>query len=185
MVIVRAILEACKNIEEAVYAVKNMPVGTNMNLLLADANGEAALVGTYDGIKAVKKAEQDYLIATNHGLFPEIESLEPGKLDQSQLRYNVLENKFSVNGKRSVYEIKEILLTEFPEGVAIHNYKENFGTVHSVLFNLTDCQLEFSFGSPLQNKLYKINVGDNFSNTQLPVKFQNRNYGPDFWRILR
>lgn len=185
MVIVRAILEACKNIEEAVYAVKNMPVGTNMNLLLADANGEAALVGTYDGIKAVKKAEQDYLIATNHGLFPEIESLEPGKLDQSQLRYNVLENKFSVNGRRSVCEIKELLLTEFPEGVAIHNYKENFGTVHSVLFNLTDCQLEFSFGSPLQNKLYKINVGDNFSNTQLPVKFQNRNYGPDFWRILR
>lgn len=55
MVIVRAVLETCKNIEEAVYAVKNMPVGTNMNLLLADANGEAALVGTYDGVKAVKK----------------------------------------------------------------------------------------------------------------------------------
>lgn len=69
--------------------------------------------------------------------------------------------------------------------MSIHNYKENFGTVHSVLFNLTDRQLEFSFGSPLQNKLYKINVGDNFSKTRLPVKFENRNYGPDFWRILR
>ncbi|PEP69613.1 C45 family autoproteolytic acyltransferase/hydolase [Bacillus pseudomycoides] len=53
MVVVRAILETCKNIEEAVYAVKNMPVGTNMNLLLADANGEAALVGTYDGVKYI------------------------------------------------------------------------------------------------------------------------------------
>ncbi|WP_257142975.1 C45 family autoproteolytic acyltransferase/hydolase [Bacillus pseudomycoides] len=53
MVVVRAILETCKNIEEAVYAVKNMPVGTNMNLLLADANGEATLVGTYDGVKYI------------------------------------------------------------------------------------------------------------------------------------
>ncbi|UNP84344.1 C45 family autoproteolytic acyltransferase/hydolase [Bacillus mycoides] len=185
MVVVRAILETCKNIEEAVYAVKNMPVGTNMNLLLADANGEAALVGTYDGVKVVKKAELDYLIATNHGLFPEIKNLEPGKLEQSQLRYNILENKFSDNGKRTACEIKELLSTEFPKGVSIHNYKENFGTVHSILFNLTDCQLEFSYGSPLHNELYQINVGDNFSKTRIPVEFCNKNYGPDFWRISR
>lgn len=185
MVVVRAILETCKNIEEAIYVVKNMPVGTNMNLLLADANGQAALVGTYDGVKVIKKAEQDYLIATNHGLFPEIENLELGKLEQSQLRYNILENKFSTDGKIAACEIKELLSTEFPKGISIHNYKENFGTVHSVLFNLTDSQLEFSFGSPLHNKLYKINVNDNFSKTQIPVEFFNKNYGPNFWRILR
>lgn len=185
MVVVRAVLETCENIEEAVRTVKSMPVGTNMNLLLADTNGEAALVGTYDGVTLVKKAELDYLIATNHGLFPEIESIVPGKLEHSQLRYTILENKFSANGKRTTCEMKELLSTEFPKGLSIHNYKENFGTVHSVLFNLTDRQLECSYGSPLKNKLYKMNVGDHFSKKQIPVEFWNKNYGPDFWRILR
>lgn len=185
MVIVRALLETCKNVEEAIYAVKNMPVGTYMNLLLADANGEAALVGTYDGVKAVKKADLDYLIATNHGLFPEIKNLELGKLEQSQKRYQIVKNKFKANGKRSVSDIKELLSTEFPEGVSVHNYQESFGTVHSILFNLTDRQLEFSFGSPLQNEFYKINVGEDFSETEFQVNFSNKNYGPDFWRVSR
>ncbi|MFD3449019.1 MerR family transcriptional regulator [Microbacteriaceae bacterium 4G12] len=140
---------------------------------------------TYDGAKAVKKTDLDYLIATNHALFPEIESLEIGRLAQSQIRFNVLERKMSAIGKRSVGELKELLFTEFPDGLSVHNYQENFGTVHSALFNLTDCQLEFSFGSPMQNKIYKIGVGDNFSTTLLPVKFQNREYGTDFWRVSK
>ncbi|MBD8499777.1 C45 family autoproteolytic acyltransferase/hydolase [Paenibacillus arenosi] len=185
MVIVRAVLERCKNVEEAVYAVMNMPVGTNMNLLLADSNGDAALVGTYDGVKVVKKAEQDYLLATNHGLFSEIEALELGKLEQSQLRYDILENKCSNSGKRAVGEIKELLSTEYPKGLTVHNYNEKFGTVHSILFNVTDGQLEFSFGSPLQNTSYTLQVGEHFAKTEIPVELSNKNYGAGFWRIIR
>ena len=185
MVIVRALLENCKNVEEAIYMVNNMPVGTNMNLLIADAHGDAALVGTYDGVKEVKRAELDYLIATNHGLFSKIQEMEPGKLEHSQLRYDILEKKCKEGGKRSIDEIQELLLTEFPKGLSVHNYKEGFGTVHSVLFNLTDLQLAFSFGSPLQNKVNKIGVGDNLEKTQIPVEFCHKNYGTEFWRIIK
>ncbi|MFI8710035.1 C45 family autoproteolytic acyltransferase/hydrolase [Bacillus sp. NPDC077411] len=185
MVIVRALLENCKNVEEGIQCLEDMPIGANMNLLLADANGEAALYETYDGAKAVRKTDRDYLIATNHALFPEVESLELGRFVHSQLRFNILEHKFSASGKRSVGELQKLISTEFPEGLSVHNYQENFGTVHSVLFNLTDCQLEFSFGSPVQNKIYKIGVGDSFLKTALPVKFQNREYGTDFWRVSK
>ncbi|KOS62233.1 linear amide C-N hydrolase [Lysinibacillus agricola] len=185
MVIVRALLENCKNVEEAIYMVNNMPVGTNMNLLLADASGDAALIGTYDGIKEVKRAELDYLIATNHGLFSAIQEIEPRKLEHSQLRYDILERKFKESGKRSMHEIQELLLTEFPKGLSVHNYKESFGTVHSILFNLTDLQLEFSFGSPLQNQVNKIEVGDDFAETQIPVECTNKNYGTEFWKIIK
>ncbi|MBY7141865.1 choloylglycine hydrolase [Virgibacillus sp. NKC19-3] len=184
MVIVRAILETCKNTEEAVYAIKNMPVGTNMNLLIADAEGEAALASTFDGVKLVEKTDMDYLTATNHAVFPEIQNLEQGKLNQSLQRYKILESTFSAKGKRSVREIKELLLKEYPEGVSVHNYNENFGTVHSVLFNLTDRQLDFSFGSPLQNSLYKINVGESFPKSQVPVQCKSESYGMDFWSIV-
>lgn len=185
MVIVRTLLENCKNVEEAIYTVNNMPIGTNMNLLIADASGDAALIGTYDGVREIKRAELDYLIATNHGLFPTIQEKEPGKLEHSQLRYDILEKKCKENGKRSIDEIQELLLTEFPKGLAVHNYKEGFGTVHSILFNLTDLQLEFSFGSPLQNQVNKIGVGDNFAKTQIPVEFCNKSYGTEFWKIIK
>jgi len=185
MVIVRALLENCKNVEEAIYMVNNMPVGTNMNLLIADANGDAALIGTYDGIKEVKRAELDYLIATNHGLFSSIQKMEPGKLEHSQLRYDILGGKLKESGKRFIDEIQELLLTEFPKGLSVHNYNESFGTVHSILFNLTDLQLEFSFGSPLQNQVNKIGVGDNFAKTQIPVEFTNKSYGTEFWKIIK
>ncbi|MGE8035568.1 C45 family autoproteolytic acyltransferase/hydolase [Lysinibacillus sp. NPDC093692] len=185
MVIVRALLENCKNVEEAIYMVNNMPVGTNMNLLIADANGDAALIGTYDGIKEVKRAELDYLIATNHGLFSSIQKMEPGKLEHSQLRYDILEGKLKESGKRSVNEIQELLFTEFPKGLSVHNYNESFGTVHSIMFNLTDLQLEFSFGSPLQNQVNKIEVGDNLAKTQIPVEFTNNSYGTEFWKIIK
>jgi len=175
MVIVRALLENCKSVEEAIYMVNDMPVGTNMNLLIADVNGAAALIGTYDGIKEVKRAELDYLIATNHGLFSSIQKMEPGKLEHSQLRYDILEGKFTESGKRSVEEIQELLLTEFPKGLS----------VHSILFNLTDLQLDFSFGSPLQNQLNKIEVGHNFAKTQIPVEFTNKSYGIEFWKITK
>ncbi|MEH7463152.1 C45 family peptidase [Bacillus thuringiensis] len=185
MVIVRALLENCKNVEEGICYLEDMPIGVNMNLLLVDANGQAALYETYDGAKSVKKTDHDYLIATNHALFPEIENLEIGRLVHSQIRFNVLERKFSAIGKRSVGELKKLISTEFPEGLSVHNYKENFGTVHSVLFNLTDCQLEFSFGSPVQNKKYKIGVGNSFLKTSIPIIFQNREYGTDFWRVSK
>lgn len=185
MVIVRALLENCRNVEEAIYMVNTMPVGTNMNLLIADADGDAALIGTYDGMKEVKRAELDYLIATNHGLFSTIQEMEPGKLEHSQLRYNILEEKFKESGKRSIDEIQELLLTEFPNGLSVHNYKEGFGTVHSILFNLTDLQMEFSFGSPLQNQLNKIDVGENFAKTQTSVEFNNKSYGAEFWKIIK
>ncbi|MDP7978045.1 C45 family autoproteolytic acyltransferase/hydolase [Bacillus sp. WLY-B-L8] len=185
MIIVRALLENCKNVEEGICFLSDMPIGANMNLLLADANGEAALYETFDGTKAVRKTDIDYLIATNHAIFPEIESLEIGRLIHSQIRFNVLERKFSDIGKRSVGELKKLISTEFPEGLSVHNYQENFGTVHSVLFNLTDCQLEFSFGSPVQNKIYKIGVADSFSKKSLPIMFQNREYGTDFWRVSK
>ncbi len=51
MVIVRALLENCKDVEEGISYLKDMPIGTNMNLLLADVNGNAALIETYGGKK--------------------------------------------------------------------------------------------------------------------------------------
>lgn len=39
-----------------------MPIGTNMNLLLADTNGNAALIENYDGERAVERVNNKEFI---------------------------------------------------------------------------------------------------------------------------
>ncbi|GGP10935.1 hypothetical protein [Oceanobacillus neutriphilus] len=77
------------------------------------------------------------------------------------------------------------MLEEYPNGITLHNFEENFGTVHSILFNLNEKQLEFSFGSPINNKTYKIKAGENLPFNELEVLIKHHNYGLDFWRLVK
>ncbi|NGP45660.1 choloylglycine hydrolase [Bacillaceae bacterium SIJ1] len=186
MVIVRALLENCQNVEEGISYIENMPIGTNMNLLLTDANGQAALISTYDGERAVERTNStsEFMIATNHGLFPSIARKENGKLEQSCVRYGLLENHLSSNDLISKQHLKDVTLQEYPKGLTVHNYEQNFGTVHSILFDLDAKQLEFSFGSPIHNKTYKLTVGEALPHFDVKVLMENTDYGPDFWSVI-
>ncbi|WP_440897082.1 C45 family autoproteolytic acyltransferase/hydrolase [Amphibacillus sp. Q70] len=187
MVIVRALLENCKDVEEGIIYLENMPIGTNMNLLLADADGNTALIETYDGKKGVERGNKKsgFFIATNHALIPEIIKLEYGKLEQSQMRYNFLKNNLENNHLITKNALQQLMLKEYPNGVTVHNFEENFGTVHSVLFNLSDKQLDFSFGSPINNKSYTLKVGENLPFNELDIFIKNNNYGPNFWKLAK
>lgn len=177
MVIVRALLENCKDVEEGITYLENMPIGTNMNLLLADANGNAALIETYDGKRVVERG--------NHAVMPEIIKLERGKLEQSEMRYNFLKNNLENNNFITKNELQQLMLKEYPNGVTVHNFEENFGTVHSILFNLNEKQLDISFGSPINNKIYKLKVGETLPFNELEIFIKNNKYGPNFWKLVK
>lgn len=185
MVIVRALLENCKDVEEGISYIEDMPIGANMNLLLADADGHAALIETYDGKRAVEKStnKSEYMIATNHALFPHISRIENGMLEQSRIRYDFMENSLKSNDLISKNHLRSFLLQEYPEGLTVHNYQQNFGTVHSILFDLDAKQLEFSFGSPIQNNMHQLIVGEALPDSDLNVSVENTDYGPSFWRM--
>lgn len=187
MVIVRALLENCKDVNEAIDYVKDMPIAANMNLLLADANGNASLLETYDGKKHIKNVEREngFLIATNHAVIPEIMQIENGKLEHSEIRYNLLRSNLESKNSITKSELQQLLLQEYPNGLTVHNYNEHFGTVHSILFNLNDKQLDFSFGSPIDNEIYQLKVGEKLSAGEFQVNIKNNYYGRDFWRLVR
>lgn len=187
MVIVRALLENCKDVEEGISYLEDMPIGTNMNLLLADANGNAALIETYDGKKVVERGDKKsgFFIATNHAVMPEIIKLESGKLEQSEMRYNFLKDNLESNNFITKNELQQLMLKEYPKGVTVHNFEENFGTVHSILFNLNGKQLDISFGSPINNKIYKLKVGETLPFNELEIFIKNNNYGPNFWKLVK
>ncbi|WP_254846750.1 hypothetical protein [Oceanobacillus sojae] len=116
---------------------------------------------------------------------PEIIKLEHGKLEQSEIRYHILENRLENNNLITKNELQQLMLTEFPNGVTVHNFEENFGTVHSILFNLSDKQLEISFGSPINNEIYKLKVGENLPFNEIEVFIKKNNYGPSFWKFVK
>ncbi len=49
--VIRYLLENCKDVDEALEYLKDMPIAYNINLLLADKSGNIALVETLDGKK--------------------------------------------------------------------------------------------------------------------------------------
>ena len=85
---------------------------------------------------------------------------------------------------RGNLNLQSLTLKEYPEGLTLHNYKQNFGTVHSILFDLDAKQLEFSFGSPIHNKIYKLTVGEAVPDLDLNAIIENTDYGPNFWRSV-
>jgi hypothetical protein len=67
---IRAALDQCKNIDEALDLWQCMPIGSNCTFLVADPSGDAARIGIAGKKRANKRigsnTEEQYLVSTNH-----------------------------------------------------------------------------------------------------------------------
>ena len=101
-VVVRALLENCKNVEEALAYIKEMPIVFNMNMILLDKTDHAALVQTMDGKIAYRQIDADsheeMLHATNHTVLPQFMHIENQAFPHSITRYHFIENELKDNG---------------------------------------------------------------------------------------
>lgn len=137
--VVRSLLDNCQDVEEALRWLQNMPIAFNINLYLADAKGNAALVETMDGHMGYQKlsetSEKKYVCGTNHIVLSELQSYEPVAMRNSIVRYNQLEQFLSGPNRISEDEIKELLLKKYPEGMSCYFYKDWFGTIKSIVMD--------------------------------------------------
>ena len=73
---VRALLENCKDVKEALEKLKKMPVIHTQNYLLCDKSGHIALVEgidcKYDVRELTLESEEQYLCSTNHPTLPKM-----------------------------------------------------------------------------------------------------------------
>ncbi|OOM74349.1 acyl-coenzyme A:6-aminopenicillanic acid acyl-transferase [Clostridium puniceum] len=105
-IVIRSILENCKNVDEAIAWTMNAPVGYNINLMLADNTNKIAMLQCIDGHKAYcildKNSEIISLSITNHVILPEIKAYEKMLIENSVIRNEVIEKTFAVKEKLSV-----------------------------------------------------------------------------------
>lgn len=161
-IVIRSILENCKNVNEAIDWTMNAPIGYNINLMLADSSNKIALLQCVDGHKAYKilddESNETYLSATNHVLLEDIKPYEKMLIENSIIRNDRITEIFEENEKISKNDIKSLLSSPYPNGLCCHYYKEFFGTLRSMIFDVTDKTIEMTFGSPCANEWQNFSV---------------------------
>ncbi|OJE38235.1 choloylglycine hydrolase [Bacillus tropicus] len=181
--VIRLLLEKCKNVQEAKSLIEEIPIASNINLIVADPL-DAARIEIFDGYKSITSIDeesQDFIVSTNHAISLPIQKLSNRRLEQSTNRYHTLYEYLNRNEIVSLESLKGLVEKEYPTGLTVHNYEEWFGTLHSVLFDLHNRTMNICFGSPLLNDWYSLEVGGIMPFSEVNVNFKNKTY-TDFWR---
>lgn len=184
--VIRVLLEKCKNVQEAISLVDEMPIASNINLIVADPL-DAARIEIFDGFKSITTIDEeshDFIVSTNHAISLPIQKLNNRRLEQSTNRYHTLYEYLNQNELVSMKSLKGLVEKEYPTGLTVHNYEEWFGTLHSVLFDLHNRTMNICFGSPIFNDWYSLKVGESLSFSKVNVKFNNKTY-TNFWKEER
>ena len=186
-IVVRSILENCKNVDEAIKWTMDAPIGYNINLMLADSYNKIALLQCIDGHKAYKvldgSNDETYLSATNHVLLEDIKPYEKMLIENSVIRNDRIVKLFEEKKQISKDDIKSLLSTSYPDGLCCHYYKEFFGTIRSMVFDVTNKTIEMTFGSPQANEWQTFSVGE-LDAKEINVMLPQEKASPDFYKIL-
>lgn len=185
-IIVRSILENCRSVKEAIDWTIAAPVGYNINLMLADSSNKIALLQSIDGHKSYKilenSDEESYLSVTNHSILEEIKTYEKMLIENSMIRNKRIVNMFNEKEKISKKDIKELLSTSYPDGLCCHYYDEFFGTLRSMIFDVTEKTIETTFGSPQINKWNTFSV-EALVEREIKVVLPQEKSQQDFYKI--
>ncbi|MHA2181349.1 MAG: C45 family autoproteolytic acyltransferase/hydrolase [Promethearchaeota archaeon] len=164
---VRALLENCKNVKEVLKKLTKMPVINTQNYIISDKSGHIALVegidSKFDTKEITLESEQQFLCSTNHPTLPKMTKyykyIHPWLKTNSPMRYKLIEDKIhqyspEINQKN----IKSLLSTEMPNGLCAYYHAGYFGTIWSMLFDLTQVKVDICFGPPSHNKWRSFSV---------------------------
>lgn len=145
--LLRTILDRASSAEEAIEIASSFPLAFELNLIVADSGGHAALIEKGPGIQAVKRADSGVLSSTNHFTLPGQREGQPEIFAHSEARARYLKRSLA-EGKISLGGARRILSSPMPDGLAAHYYREYFGTLWSACADLSTGNFEVCFGPP-------------------------------------
>lgn len=189
--VVRALLDHCKTVSEGLEMIKDMPISSNLNLILTDRNGEAALVEIAPPHRAIRRinsaSEEKYICSTNHLTQPDMLPYDIGRRWFSVTRYETIETGLKLSSpKVNKASMKNILSQAIPEGICAYYYEEGFGTLWSIVFDLTEASAEICFGSPLINQWNMFHLDDTAGVKEYDAQFPLESVeNPSiFWKLM-
>ncbi|MFW9849653.1 MAG: C45 family autoproteolytic acyltransferase/hydrolase [Candidatus Thorarchaeota archaeon] len=158
--IMRALLDNCRSVDEAINLIEQIPVHGFWNFLLTDRNSNAALVQFFDGDYAIQRIDPDasepFLFSGNHYKIPEMEKYQEFAGDwilvNSKRRCDLIESILrKTHPQISKSTLRDLLSKELYAGLSGHYYSDYFGTLFSMVFDLTNLTVDVCFGSATHN----------------------------------
>jgi predicted choloylglycine hydrolase len=176
--VIRSILDSCESVDDAMELVQKIPISGFFNLLIADRSSNAALVEFADETCDIKQinnnSEDKYLFSTNHYTLPgtiKSNELNCGIIGQSRKRYQLLASNLCAASEVKREALRTILSRKFPKGLCDHYYSESFGTVWSLIFDLTSIKADVCFGAPTHNKWRSFSIDGPIGVKEYPAVF--------------
>lgn len=174
-VVIRSLLENCRNLDEALAMLQDMPIAFNLNMIVMDAIGNAALVEVLDGKQLVLPMEDGLLYATNHALAPEF---KPEKALRNSIQREKSIQQFTKTPQETEAGVKQLLLTHVDEGGLFNPYYEDFlGTTKSIVMRPATKILEICWGGLAQNGWKQYAATIPLTATSQSIELQGRKAG--------
>jgi len=148
--VIRAMLEQCSSVYEAKEMFMEMPYAEYRNFLLSDKSGAGVIIEASPIKKSCRNIEIDsgygFLCSSNHFTLNSCDEIKPVK--NSLIRQARMEEV--LKGKRDIAldDIKAILSTRYPDGLAFPYYTSGMGTLWSIIFDPVTLSQYVCFGSP-------------------------------------
>lgn len=154
--VIRSLLENCRDVNEGLDWLKQIPCGGNPILILTDRSGKAARVevrGPALSIETVDVSSPvNFVCAANHYTGPELEPFSSPALRNSVVRRQRIIDLVNRSAPSIDKEdIRQTLSTLYPQGLCTHFYRECFGTMYSMIADPSEGSLDVCFGSPAVN----------------------------------
>jgi predicted choloylglycine hydrolase len=187
--VIRTVLDRCHNVDEAIELIQTIPISFNVNLMLADRSGQAAVMEIASSHRAVRRiragAPEGTLIATNHYILPEMMPYDLGRMWNSVTRYQTIQRRLAAAaGQITPDTLRGILTDRLPDGVCGHHYSEWFGTLWSEIFDVTTGTVEVCFGAPSHNAWHTFGLDAPAGITAYPAQLPDEPSNPLYWKRL-
>ncbi|MEY8353417.1 C45 family peptidase [Lachnospiraceae bacterium 54-53] len=180
--VIRALLENCRNVDEALAYLVDMPIAYNLNMILMDKAGNAALVETLDGRTAVKQigpgSTEKMLYATNHAVLPELQNMESQMMAHSARRYDYISKQLADHDCVTKEQVKKMLLEKYPNGLCCHYFEEYFGTTKSMVISPSDGTMDLCWGGRAENGWYTYDITQPLENGMKEIKINLEKAAP-------
>ena len=182
--VIRILLDKCKNVDEAVDMIRTLPISSFCSLVITDKNYETALVEIHNSVKTFKKlspaSPEGFICSTNHYILPEMQPYVKNRMQQSVDRYSAITKTLS-SDKISRDDLKRLLSTKMPEGLACHHYEDGLGTLWSILYDIENVKAEICFGSPVVNKWHNFDLNTPEGVREFKAFLPNEESTPQTW----
>lgn len=146
--LIRAILEKCKNTEEAINYIESIPLCSTQNIILADKEGKLAVVEASPD-KVTVRESRDYIVSTNHFITNEMKDEFLQIEDNWYLtddRYNTCINSLAEQNKDVNFAMD---LASGKKGFVCQYHKAmNFDTLWSSIYDVKELRIFRAEGNP-------------------------------------